>query len=252
MMNERIRHAFGQVRAEPALKRRTLAMLEQRTRGFSRPVRRRSPALTAAAALLTLVLLGAGGSWWYLTPVSAISIDSAASLELSLNRLDRVVAVQGFDEAGCALADELELTHLTYTQALETVLDSAGLDGGQEGLSISVLADSEQKSQALLTGVRACAGEQPNVHCSSGDPQLLSQAHGCGLSYGRYQALLLLQQLDSSITAEQVQGLSMHELRSWIAALSEDGSSGGDTLPSGNGASGGQRHHGQSGHHTGG
>lgn len=247
-MNERIQSAFDQVRAERELKEHTLAALAKKTGGFSRPVRRFRP-LAAAAAALALVVLCAGGSWWYLTPVSAISIDSSATVELGLNRLDRVVSVQGYDEAGRALADELELDNLSYTQALETILDSEAISASLaqgEQMSISVVASSDEKSQALFSGVQACTGQEENIHCTSGDPQLLHQAHECGLSLGKYQAYLTLSQLDPSITAEQVQNMSMRQIREWIWQLSGDGNT-----PA-QGQQGGQAGHGQgqhAGHH---
>lgn len=123
--------------------------------------------MAAAAAALALVVLCAGGSWWYLTPVSAISIDSSATVELGLNRLDRVVSVQGYDEAGRALADELDLDNLSYTQALETILDSEAISvslAQGEQMSISVVASSDrEKPGAVLrrTGLHGPGGEYP-------------------------------------------------------------------------------------------
>ena len=50
----------------------------------------------------------------------------------------------------------------------------------------------------------------------------MEAAHEAGLSYGKYQAFLALQALDPSVTAEEVQGMTMRELRDRIAALGGD------------------------------
>ena len=117
-MNERLKEAFGVVHAEESLKRDTLAYVRRRMRGRRALPRRLIPAL----ACLMIALGGMGGL--YFTPTSVISIDVNPSLELSVNRFDRVVGVEGLNEDGRALAGELSLTHRTYADAVERVLDS--------------------------------------------------------------------------------------------------------------------------------
>ena len=43
-----------------------------------------------------------------------------------------------------------------------------------------------------------------------------------GLSFGKYQKFLNLQELNPSITVEDVKGLTMHEMNQWIWELSQD------------------------------
>lgn len=90
-MNDTLKEAFGQIRAEQALKETTLSYLQQKTQGY-----RHAPAasyyrplLSLAACLILVVCLGLWRAWF--TPVSVISIDINPSLELELNRFDRVI-----------------------------------------------------------------------------------------------------------------------------------------------------------------
>ena len=77
------------------------------------------------AALCTLVLLtGALGVTAYAVPVSYISLDSEPSVQLSLNRFDRVVGATALNAEGEALLKELSLNGLYYTEAMEAVVDS--------------------------------------------------------------------------------------------------------------------------------
>ena len=98
-MEDKLRAAFDSVHAEAELKERTLAFLADA--GGASPARHRPAArlrrAIAAAAACLLVLLGAGGYYALLVPVSAISVDVNPSLELSLNRLDRVISVEAFN-----------------------------------------------------------------------------------------------------------------------------------------------------------
>ena len=81
-----------------------------------------------------------------------------------------------------------------------------------------VEADNEQ-SQRILAGVERCTQEHQNAHCYAMTPNEAEAAHECGLSYGKYRAFLELQALDPTVTAEDVQGLTMREIREWIMAL---------------------------------
>ena len=62
-------------------------------------------------------------------------------MELTLNRFDRVLEVQGDSIQDQELADRLKLVYLSYTDALETILASQevsqALDGGAE-LAVTV------------------------------------------------------------------------------------------------------------------
>ena len=102
----------------------------------------------------------------------------------------------------------------------------------------------------LLEGAEAC-GDGENVHCAQGSQEELEAAHHAGLPFGKYRAYLELQALDPSVTVEDVQGMSMAELRAWIAALSE-GESQPQITPSGQTGQGweGEAEH-ESGHGNG-
>lgn len=179
--------------------------------------------MAAAAACLLLVFLGTGGALAWFTPVSAVSVEAGTSLELSLNRFDRVLQVQGDSAQDQELADRLGLTYLSYTDALEAILASQevtqALDGGAQ-LAVTVAGQNEQHCQDLLEDTQSCAG---HGSCSSTDWSQVTAAQQAGLSLSKYQMLLQLQALDPSITAEQVSGCSMHQLRQWLSDLSGTG-----------------------------
>lgn len=218
-MNRPIHDAFQAVQASPELKEHTRAYLHaQRT-----PRRPRYRAMAAAAACLVAVFLGTGGALAWFTPVSAVSVEAGTSLELSLNRFDRVLQVQGDSAQDQELADRLELTYLPYTDALEAILDSQevtqALDGGEQ-LAVTVAGQNEQHCQDLLEDTQSCAGHGT---CSSADWSQVTAAQQAGLSLSKYQMLLQLQALDPSITSQQVGECSMHQLRQWLSDLSGTG-----------------------------
>lgn len=139
---------------------------------------------------------GTGRGWLgvFAPPTSAISIESSAALELSVNRFDRVIAVRGTDETGCALAQSLQVDHMPYLNALQAVQD--------------------------------CTAAQKQVHCYMTDADTLDAARESNLPLGKYRMLLTLQALDPSLTADDVRGLSMPELRQMEQTLSGTDSTG--------------------------
>ena len=249
-MNSALKELFGPIRAEEDLKNRTRAFLAEQTQNYAEtPVkRRRYPAYAAVCACLLLVLLG--GRWLYFTPTAAISIDINPSLELSVNRFDRVIAVTGFNEDGQALSNTLDVKYKNYAQAVEQILchDSvAALLSGGEVMSITVVGPDEQQSAKLLSGVETCTAGQGNIDCYSARPEEADAAHEAGLSCGKYRAFLELRLLAPDITPEAVQGMTMREIRDMIDRLS---SGGGSDCPQSGGW--GNGHHGNGGGHGGG
>ena len=114
---EKIKATFDQIHAEDALKSGTKAYLSEhvykKSRGLSIHFRR-----FAAAAACSLLVFLAGGSYLFFTPTVFISVDVNPSLELGINRFDRIVSVIGYNEDGRALADNLSIKYMDYTDAL--------------------------------------------------------------------------------------------------------------------------------------
>ena len=225
-MDERLREAFAQVRAEEELKERTLAYLAQSTSNWqAAPTsrRRRFRPLATMAACAACLLMALGRLWLYFTPAAYISVDVNPSLELTVNRFDRVISVTGLNSDGDALAQTLDVRFLNYTQALEQVLDSEPIVqclARDEMLSITVAGNDEARTEEMLSQVSACAAGRGNTYCHASDLQTAAEAHDYGLSCGKYQMLLELQTLDPSLTAEDIQDMTMRELWDLLEQLS--------------------------------
>ena len=75
-----------------------------------------------------------------------------------------------------------------------------------------------------------------SIHCTENHHEV-EQAHEAGLSVGRYRLLLELQKQDSNITADDIAGLSMAQIRAMLEAT--------DTEAASPGHHQGHAHHGQ-------
>ncbi len=214
-MNDRFRQAFDQIHAEEALVESTREYVLCKARG-----RRRRKVACALAASMTCALLVAGGAKSFLTPVSVISIDVNPSIELGVNRFDRVVSVEGMNDDGSRLADRLDVRFEDYTAAVDEVLRVLQLPE-DEIISITVVGGNEDKNSRMLTEVQGCAEGYSQVHCYSASfgKTEEGEAHSSGLSCGKYRAFLELRSLDPNVTVEDVQGWTMREIQDRINAL---------------------------------
>lgn len=225
---EKLKAAFDQVRAEEELKERTKEYLSEKV--YARKKKRTSPLRNfAAAAACALLVFLAGGSYLYFTPTAYISVDVNPSLELGINRFDRIVSVTGYNEDGKALADSLDLKYMDYSDALEALLADQDMEvylSDNADVVLTVAGKSENQSSQILETVESCASSHENVHCHSGDTEEIHHAHNAGLSFGKYQAYLTLKGLDPSVTLEEIQDMTMSQIRELIQEYSQEDSQG--------------------------
>lgn len=201
-MDKRFAEAVGRVHAAPGLVDHTRAALRA-----ARQARKRMARKVMAAAASFVLVVSAGG-WLWFTPVSAVSIDAAQPVELKINRFGQVVSAEGTDGllfSGCE-------------EAVSRLLDELSADADGE-LYITVTGGDETLTETVFD----CAAGRQGVYCDAGSSEEISAAEEAGLPLGKYRMLLALQALDPSVTAEDVAGLSMKQLREWEASLSEGG-----------------------------
>lgn len=248
-MKDRVREAFDRVHTEEALLDSTRQILykkieeealkERRKKRFFPGYKRWVPVVSC----FVLLLLFTTGYQICFATAAVISVDVNPSIELNINRLDRVVSVKSYNEDGAELAGTLKVQYMNYTEALEQILDNEALQqylsSEEDMISIAVVAEDEKKGEQVLADVEACTANKNNTYCYRANQEEVNAAHEAGLSYGKYRAYLTLQELDPDITTEDVRGMSMREIRDWIAALSgeddteEKGSGGGEGCQNG-------------------
>lgn len=250
-MTDQLKAALDSIHAEEALKQRTREYLHNtvyQDKKRTSPLRRVRPALAAACLLLILCVSG----WYvYFTPTAFISIDVNPSLELGVNRFDRIVSVEAYNQDGQALADTLEVKNLDYRTALEQILADQEVEAYlSDGiLSLTVAGRNEDQCSAIYRAMEDCASGHENVRCHSSGSETVAEAHTHGMSVGKYRAYLILHQLDPDITAVQVQGMTMGELYQLIETYSRE--QGVDPLLSAEGSARGYGHGGQGYGHDG-
>ena len=221
---QKLKSAFDQIHAEEAIKTQTKKYL------FDKVYRKEKKHLSplpkfAAAGACCLLLFIMGGSYLFFTPTVFISVDVNPSLELGINRFDRVVSVTGYNEDGRSLIDSLQLKYMDYSTALESLLSNQEMAiylSEDAEVVLTVAGNNKTQSNEILENVESFSSEHQNVHCHSGDTEEFHHAHEAGLSFGKYQAWQILQELNPDITLEEVQDMTMAEIRELIQKYSQE------------------------------
>ncbi|MGI6072127.1 MAG: anti-sigma-I factor RsgI family protein [Lachnospiraceae bacterium] len=223
MMNsDKIYNAFDAVHAEDSLKRSTKAFIYERIRPKQRSSHFKHFAI--AFACFAVVMLGFGSWNFYMTPVSAISVDVNPSVELGVNRFDRVVSVKSYNDEGAAIIAAADLKNLKYVDALENLFGSEAIApyiNDDSLVSVTIIGGTAKKGEEMHSRISACRhfGLQ-NVECCFGNREEMDAAHEAGLSFGKYHAFLELHALDPDITADDIRNWTMRQIRNRIDELS--------------------------------
>lgn len=239
-MNDEIKEAFGSIRAEEALKDSTRAFIVKKTHGYTKNTALRRGFYACAASCACLLILLFGGFWLYFTPVSEICIDINPSLEMSINRFDRVIDLKGFNEDGRELAKTLNVNFMRYTQAVELILQNEKISellADNETMAITVTGSDGTRASEILSRLEECTSYHENAYCCYFPSEQAQGAHSVGLSCGRYRLYLQLKSLGSDISPEEVGNMSVNEIEGLIDSLGGD-----TTVISGEDTGHGQHH----------
>lgn len=251
-MDDKIKAAFGAVCADEELKSKTRAFIAQKTHGHA--VRRtlNYRRLLPAAAVGCLALFLFAGGKLYFTPTARIDIEINPSLELGINRFDKVVSVNPLNEDGKKLAESLDIKFAGYDEAFRRILDNKSVEAllsDNEIMTVTVIETNNSQSADILSEVRAFTKGYGNVYCHSASSEEVSAAHELELPCGKYRAFLELQAHDPDITPDEIRDMTMRQIRELITDLSGDGNNESSAAAGGNGHHGnGYGHgHGQNG-----
>jgi len=145
---------------------------------ISQPIKTRRTSFLAAAACLALVVLGGFGlNRFYASPVALISLDVNPSIELSVNRLNRITAFTALNDEGTEILAEANIKNERY----QGVVDS----------SIALYSD------------------QITAEYHAVDESTVNGAHGHGVTAGKY---LYLQELQALAPDTDISKLSHHSI----------------------------------------
>lgn len=224
-MTYKLKRALGGVRAEDQLKQSTMRYLqnEMQKRNTSHARRPAGRIVIVFASLVVVVLSGVLFQGLYFTPTAYVGVDVNPSIELTLNRFDRVIDAYAYNDDGEGILSGLSVRHKSYDEALTVLMDAIGQKGYmQEGglVSVTLQTDASSRETGLLASIRSSVtdfinehhqGTQTDVFSVSDDTQ--SHAHELNVSPAMYLAIQELLAIDPAATVESCRDHSISELR---------------------------------------
>jgi len=215
-----IQKSMENIQATEEMKQNTLRYLEaqQSKRNHSIFRRRSNVALRYVMAVLCICLLaGMSGYALYRSPVSYISIDVNPSIELAVNRFDKVVSAKGYNADGQDILQHVPLKNISYMQAIDRLLQDAYYNRFLNRDSPLVFTVISDHSDIMLEQIQADNRFQTyRVVTYSSDTACMKEAHQHEMSFGKYRAFLELSQYDTDVTVEDCHGMSMGEIQNRI------------------------------------
>lgn len=245
MMQEQVRAAFDAIEVSDTQVEKTkyAVLANMRAPKAARSHKHWGIMTVIAVACLLFVSTSA---MLYFTPTAVVSVDINPSLELEINRFDRVMDVNGYNEDGTALAKTLDLSHMSYNEAIDVLMASETVNRlmAEDGdLTIAVVPTrSVEQGDEIVAYVNQCTAQHQNAHCYTMSNDAHHQAKELGLSCGRYQAYEALVKAEVDISPDQLNAMSMKEIRELMDTY------GIDDVQSGNGGCG-QGYGRRGGHH---
>ncbi|MEG0662711.1 MAG: hypothetical protein RR472_05475, partial [Anaerovoracaceae bacterium] len=214
-MSKKIIDAFDEIKADEQLKASTLDFLreEMEKREKEKRPRRKLGYVLAPMMVMLFIVLGVSGYSAYGKATSYIGIDVNPSIELGINRMDKVVSVDCYNKDAEQLMEGIELKGLSYKEAVETLLNSekfAVYEGEDYDLAFTVISKNEEE---MIKNIEGCNGYgKYKATCGSANHELKEEAHAQEMSFGKYKAFLELKKVNPSITIEEVREMSMRQI----------------------------------------
>ncbi|MEA5003537.1 MAG: hypothetical protein VB081_08565 [Christensenella sp.] len=216
----RIKDAFSEIKAEDELVQKTIEAVTRKT--TQRKPRSFGRALGIVAGVACAFVLMVVGGVLYTSQTAYISIDVNPSIELSVNRFDRVVDAVAKNEDGEAVLSGIKIQNLKYTDALNLIIGSEQKLGYlQDGSDIVFAVQSNDgiQQKTLLQQSESYAENAvglQNTACYAVNGDEWNEAHQHGISPGKYKAIQELQEYDSTVTVEEYAHHSTREIRQEI------------------------------------
>ncbi len=209
-MNEKLKNAFTDIHADESLKRQTFENITAKKARKTIPLGYKLAPIMAAIALFFV------GNLYY-TPVSYLSIDINPSIEIEINRFDRVIDVVASNEDAKEIVNAVSLKNMNYIDALEALkTDESFANFAESYTEITVISNSGESTDIIINSIQNCNFYGDNVQFYYGNNELKAEASEYDISFGKYRAYLELLEVSPDVAVDEISGLSMAEIRNLI------------------------------------
>lgn len=215
-MRKLIKEAFDKIRVNEDLKDKTYTYVLRHTK---KPL---YPKLVLSFGVFVIALIAT--YYIYFFPTSFISFDINPSLELVLNRFDRVIDIKAYNRDAEDLVSEISYFGNDYNEVLKELIATNTVQkclSNDEVLSITLISDDDLKKEYMESSIEDYTDEYENIHCHKYSSEHTKEAHHHKMSSGKYQYYLLLREKGYDLDIDEVNSMTIKEI---LKLLGEDAS----------------------------
>lgn len=226
-MKNKIHSAFSDIHADKELINKTSFYL------FSELDKRKTkikklflPSMPKAAVMLiaiTFFVIGIISYSEYITADAYVSLDVNPSVELTLNRFNRVISTYAFNDDGFCIINEAGLIGKEYKDAvgeLILTLNDKEFFIKDALVSVTVYAANEKREQLLCYGLTETINEHvlnievnTEVEVFPVSENIWSKAHSCHISPAKYVAIQELLAADGDAASDDYNNSTIRQIR---------------------------------------
>ncbi len=183
-----------------------------------------------------ILFLGSGGYLYAQVPVAYVSLDINPSIELALNKFNKVVSYEAYNPDGETLLASNDETHITVDNAINNIIDNAinknYISSSKDStITLSTISDDTILRKDLeihLKDTIEKSLEDKSIHISinSSNNNLAKrdEAKSIGFTVGKLLLVQELKSLDSSIIIEDFKDVSISEIKNKILEFKNNNS----------------------------
>ena len=172
----------------------------------------------------------------YNLPVSYISFDVNPSLELGINRFDRVVDINYYNDDAEKLISKKDVYHRKPDKAIDAImmaLDKRGYLPISNATAIAIAANCEKLSDsdkllAECTKNVINYSKPINVIQYTANSKLKEESDLLSISFGKLMLIKMIQQLDSAATVKEYKDESIESIMEYLTYMTSEKYTGAD------------------------
>ena len=220
-MTGNIKTAFGEIKAEDALKTNTFKFLQGaiQKREQAKPYARFRRFAVALACLVFIILPGFFSYQLYFTPSAYVDVDVNPSLALTLNRFDRVIDAYAYNPDGEAVLEASNVRHKKYNDAIGILIDimlQKGFAPEDSLISVTLQTNNGDKEPRMLSVIQSAVRNHHStarIEAFTVGDQMRNAAYTLNLSPAKYLAIQELIEVDPTVTVDGCKHRSIIEIR---------------------------------------
>ncbi|MDF2613919.1 MAG: hypothetical protein K0S71_1705 [Clostridia bacterium] len=191
--------------------------------------------MVASVVVCMLLLTGiVKGHSYYKEPVAYLDVDINPSIELGINRWDRIVEAKGYNREGEKILEITSVLNKKVEAGVKEIIEEADKEGffnkeGGGAVALTSVTDDSEEAQKLTEASKEAAEEyiavqeiEVEVITENVALERRVEAKEIGITPGKLNLIQKLQALDDKIVVEEYKDTSVKEIMKSIKELKKD------------------------------